>query len=93
MSYKNYPNYINCGFGILDWGFLYGIVPDPVIQGNYCGVWEYFSEYGNYPGLDVNGVFTFTFHKLAPGTTYYVTAFVFIDDFYYGNEVSFTTDK
>ncbi len=94
ISYENYPPSLIYGLGMgWEWGFFYGIVPDPVNQGNYCGIWDYYSEYGEFPLIDAHGVFTFTFHNLTPCTTYYFTAFVYIDDIYYGNEVSFTTDK
>lgn len=90
ISWKNYPSYIKLD----EWGFFYGIQPNPVIQGDYYGIWEFYADWGVLPQVvDENGVFTFPFKNLTPGTTYYVTACVLIDNVYYGNEVTFTTNN
>lgn len=89
ISWKNYPSHIKLD----EWGFFYGIQPNPVIHGDCYSIWEYFADYGVLPTVDSNGVFTIPFKNLTPCTTYYVTAWVCFDNYYYGNGAMFTTNN
>jgi hypothetical protein len=95
IIWPDYPDGILREYGILcDWGIFFGTEPIPAVHGNYYGIWEYFGDYGELPSIN-DDMFIYPLKNLTPGTLYYVTAVILLDDFdtVYGNEVTFTTSQ
>lgn len=69
-------------------GVVYGpvSVPSPSGHPSLSGYQDYVEEEGSFS----TGVFSFNIENLLPNTTYYARAFVG-NDYYYGDEISFTT--